>query len=52
VELEDVFRANQKAVFAYFLRVVGSRQDAEELTQVVARARFRRRLRALWAPAA
>jgi RNA polymerase sigma-70 factor (ECF subfamily) len=33
VELEDVFRANQKAVFAYFLRVVGNRQDAEELTQ-------------------
>jgi RNA polymerase sigma-70 factor (ECF subfamily) len=33
VELEDVFRANQKAVFAYFLRVVGDRSDAEELTQ-------------------
>ena len=28
-----MFRANQKAVFAYFLRVVGDRQDAEELTQ-------------------
>lgn len=28
-----MFRANQKAVFAYFLRVVGNRQDAEELTQ-------------------
>jgi RNA polymerase sigma-70 factor (ECF subfamily) len=33
VELEDVFRAYQRAVFAYFLRVVGNRQDAEELTQ-------------------
>jgi RNA polymerase sigma-70 factor (ECF subfamily) len=33
VELEDVFRAHQGAVFAYFLRVVGNRQDAEELTQ-------------------
>jgi len=33
VELEDVFRAHQQAVFAYFLRVVGNRQDAEELTQ-------------------
>jgi RNA polymerase sigma-70 factor (ECF subfamily) len=33
VELEDVFRAHQRAVFAYFLRVVGNRQDAEELTQ-------------------
>jgi RNA polymerase sigma-70 factor (ECF subfamily) len=33
VELEDVFRAHQRAVFAYFLRVVGSRQDAEELAQ-------------------
>ncbi|HEX6331590.1 MAG TPA: RNA polymerase sigma factor [Actinomycetota bacterium] len=33
MELEDVFRAHQKAVFAYFLRVVGNRQDAEELTQ-------------------
>jgi hypothetical protein len=28
VELEDVFRAYQRAVFAYFLRVVGNRQDA------------------------
>jgi len=28
-----VFRAHQRAVFAYFLRVVGNRQDAEELTQ-------------------
>ena len=28
-----MFRAHQRAVFAYFLRVVGNRQDAEELTQ-------------------
>lgn len=33
MELEDVFRAHQQAVFAYFLRVVGNRQDAEELAQ-------------------
>jgi RNA polymerase sigma-70 factor, ECF subfamily len=33
VDLEDVFRAHQGAVFAYFLRLVGNRQDAEELTQ-------------------
>ncbi len=33
MELEDVFRAHQQAVFAYFLRVIGDRQDAEELTQ-------------------
>jgi RNA polymerase sigma-70 factor (ECF subfamily) len=33
LELEDVFRAHQQAVFAYFLRVVGNRSDAEELTQ-------------------
>jgi RNA polymerase sigma-70 factor, ECF subfamily len=33
VELEDVFRAHQQAVFAYFLRTIGNRQDAEELTQ-------------------
>jgi RNA polymerase sigma factor (sigma-70 family) len=33
VELEDVFRAFQRQVFAYFLRVVGNRSDAEELTQ-------------------
>jgi len=33
LELEDVFRAHQQAVFAYFLRLIGSRQDAEELTQ-------------------
>ena len=35
MELEDVFRAHQQAVFAYFLRVVGNRQDAEELTQEI-----------------
>lgn len=28
-----MFRAHQQAVFAYFLRLIGSRQDAEELTQ-------------------
>lgn len=33
MELEDVFRAYQRPVFAYFLRVVGNRADAEELTQ-------------------
>jgi RNA polymerase sigma factor (sigma-70 family) len=33
VELEDVFRTHQHAVFAYFLRVVGDRHAAEELTQ-------------------
>jgi len=33
VELEDVFRAMQRPVFAYFLRLVGNRSDAEELTQ-------------------
>jgi RNA polymerase sigma-70 factor (ECF subfamily) len=33
VELEDVFRAHQQAVYAYFLRLIGDRQDAEELTQ-------------------
>lgn len=33
MELEDVFRAHQQAVFAYFLRLLGSPQDAEELTQ-------------------
>ncbi|MDP9301935.1 MAG: RNA polymerase sigma factor [Actinomycetota bacterium] len=33
MELEDVFRAHQQAVFAYFYRVVGDRQNAEELTQ-------------------
>jgi RNA polymerase sigma-70 factor (ECF subfamily) len=33
VQLEDVFREHERAVFAYFLRVVGDRHDAEELTQ-------------------
>lgn len=33
MELEDVFREHQRAVYAYFLRVVGDRHDAEELTQ-------------------
>ena len=33
MELEDVFREHQQAVFAYFLRVVGNRHEAEELTQ-------------------
>jgi RNA polymerase sigma-70 factor (ECF subfamily) len=33
MELEDVFRAHQRAVFAYFLRLVGDRHEAEELTQ-------------------
>lgn len=33
MQLEDVFREHERAVFAYFLRVVGNRHDAEELTQ-------------------
>lgn len=33
MELEEVFRAYQRPVFAYFLRVVGNGSDAEELTQ-------------------
>jgi RNA polymerase sigma-70 factor (ECF subfamily) len=33
VELEDVFRAYERPVFAYFLRIVGNRHDAEELAQ-------------------
>lgn len=33
MELEDVFRTHQRAVFAYFLRVTGDRHAAEELTQ-------------------
>ena len=28
LELEDVFRAHQQAVVAYFFRVMGNRQDA------------------------
>lgn len=33
VELEDVFRSHQRAVFTYFYRVCGDRHEAEELTQ-------------------
>jgi RNA polymerase sigma-70 factor, ECF subfamily len=33
MELEDVFRNHQRAVYAYFLRVVGDRHTAEELAQ-------------------
>lgn len=33
MELEDVFRANQGAVYAYLLRMLGDAWEAEELTQ-------------------
>jgi RNA polymerase sigma-70 factor (ECF subfamily) len=33
LDLEDVFRSHQREVFAYFLRMVGDANDAEELTQ-------------------
>jgi RNA polymerase sigma-70 factor (ECF subfamily) len=33
MELENVFRNHQRAVYAYFLRVVGDRHAAEELAQ-------------------
>jgi RNA polymerase sigma-70 factor, ECF subfamily len=33
VEIEDVFRRYQRPVYAYFLRTIGNRHDAEELTQ-------------------
>jgi RNA polymerase sigma-70 factor, ECF subfamily len=33
MELEDVFREHERAVFAYFVRIVGDRHAAEELTQ-------------------
>ena len=33
VELEDVFRTHQRAVFSYFYRVCGNYHQAEELTQ-------------------
>jgi RNA polymerase sigma factor (sigma-70 family) len=33
MELEDVFRNHQRELLAYFVRVVGDRRDAEELTQ-------------------
>jgi RNA polymerase sigma-70 factor (ECF subfamily) len=47
VDLEDLFRAHQREIFAYFLRLLGDRQDAEELAQETfvracgAAARFR-----------
>jgi RNA polymerase sigma-70 factor (ECF subfamily) len=33
MDLEDVFRSHQRELLAYFVRVAGDRQDAEELTQ-------------------
>ena len=33
MELEDVFRSHQREIVAYFQRVVGNRQDAEDLAQ-------------------
>jgi RNA polymerase sigma-70 factor (ECF subfamily) len=33
VDLEDLFRAHQREIFAYFLRLLGDREDAEELAQ-------------------
>jgi RNA polymerase sigma-70 factor (ECF subfamily) len=33
IDLEDIFRAHEREVFAYFLRLMGNRQDAEELAQ-------------------
>lgn len=33
IDLEDIFRAHEREVFAYFLRLLGNRQDAEELAQ-------------------
>lgn len=33
MELEDVFRAHQSSVYAYFLRMFGDPTEAEELTQ-------------------
>src|SRR3954449_5623292 len=33
VELETMFREHRRGVYAYFVRVVGNRHDAEELTQ-------------------
>lgn len=33
MELEDVFRAHQSSVYAYFLRMAGDPAEAEELTQ-------------------
>jgi RNA polymerase sigma-70 factor (ECF subfamily) len=33
IDLEDIFRAHEREVFAYFLRLLGNRLDAEELAQ-------------------
>jgi len=33
IDLEAIFRAHEREVFAYFLRLLGNRQDAEELAQ-------------------
>jgi len=33
MEMEEMFRQHQRALYAFFLRVVGNRHDAEELTQ-------------------
>jgi len=33
IDLEDIFRAHEREIFAYFLRLLGNRQDAEELAQ-------------------
>src|SRR5918999_4135144 len=33
MELEDVFRAHQSSIYAYFLRMGGDAAEAEELTQ-------------------
>ncbi|HEV2756347.1 MAG TPA: RNA polymerase sigma factor [Actinomycetota bacterium] len=47
MELDDVFRAHQRSVYAYLLRTVGDERTAEELTQeafyraCVAALRFR-----------
>lgn len=33
MEMEEMFSQHQRALYAFFLRVVGNRHDAEELTQ-------------------
>jgi RNA polymerase sigma-70 factor (ECF subfamily) len=33
MEIEEMFREHQRALYAFFFRVVGNRHDAEELTQ-------------------
>jgi RNA polymerase sigma-70 factor (ECF subfamily) len=33
IDLEDIFRSHEREVFAYFLRLLGDRHDAEELAQ-------------------